>query len=178
MVVLRVFGLTAPLSASPSTRRPASTRFPATCGATFGDEDADVAVGDLDVGGIDDPFPDSLSGCVGFGVQERPDEFGAATRTTFDGTRPPSAALDTTERRGPLEWLLQSSGSSGSLLGSVTTSVLTIYKDRLAARNEIKIRDQQYERDRQAARMPSGGESNPRLADSGLEIPQGCPRRA
>ncbi|MFI6361009.1 hypothetical protein ACIBJF_53060 [Streptomyces sp. NPDC050743] len=29
---------------------------------------------------------------------------------------------------------------------------MTIYKDRLAARHEIKIRDQQYERDRQIAR--------------------------
>ncbi|GGL93271.1 hypothetical protein GCM10010129_41290 [Streptomyces fumigatiscleroticus] len=40
----------------------------------------------------------------------------------------------------------------GVLLGSLTTSVLTIYKDRLAARHEIVIRDQQYERERQAAR--------------------------
>ncbi|WP_251091533.1 hypothetical protein [Streptomyces sp. Caat 7-52] len=40
----------------------------------------------------------------------------------------------------------------GVLLGSLTTSVLTIYKDRLAARHETMVRDQQYERDRQAAR--------------------------
>lgn len=38
----------------------------------------------------------------------------------------------------------------GVLLGSLITSVLTIYKDRWTARHEIKIRDEQYERDRQA----------------------------
>ncbi|MFJ8719592.1 hypothetical protein ACIRD9_41695 [Streptomyces violaceus] len=43
-------------------------------------------------------------------------------------------------------------GFVGVLIGSLITSVLTIYKDRLAARHEIKIRDEQYERDRQAAR--------------------------
>ncbi len=40
----------------------------------------------------------------------------------------------------------------GVLLGSLITSVLTIYKDRLTARHEIRIRDQQYERDRLADR--------------------------
>ncbi|MFB7254874.1 hypothetical protein [Streptomyces nojiriensis] len=39
-------------------------------------------------------------------------------------------------------------GFVGVLLGSL----LTIYKDRLAARHDIKIRGKQYERDRQAAR--------------------------
>jgi hypothetical protein len=43
-------------------------------------------------------------------------------------------------------------GFVGVLLGSLTTSVLTIYKDKLAARHEIELRDQQYERDRKAAR--------------------------
>ncbi|MFG2732155.1 hypothetical protein [Streptomyces canus] len=43
-------------------------------------------------------------------------------------------------------------GFVGVLIGSLITSVLTIYKDRLAARHEIKIRDEQYERDRQVAR--------------------------
>ncbi|MER6187108.1 hypothetical protein [Streptomyces sp. NPDC001652] len=43
-------------------------------------------------------------------------------------------------------------GFVGVLLGSLTTSILTIYKDRLAARHETMIRDQQYERERQAAR--------------------------
>ncbi len=43
-------------------------------------------------------------------------------------------------------------GFVGVLLGSLTTSVLTIYKDRLAARHEIELRDQQYERGRTAAR--------------------------
>ncbi|MEV0220310.1 hypothetical protein [Streptomyces sp. NPDC050704] len=43
-------------------------------------------------------------------------------------------------------------GFVGVLLGSLITSVLTIYKDRLAARHEIELRDQQYERDRQAAK--------------------------
>ncbi|TDB75199.1 hypothetical protein E1264_40140 [Actinomadura sp. KC216] len=36
----------------------------------------------------------------------------------------------------------------GVLLGSLITSVLTIYKDKLAARREIGLRDQQYQRDR------------------------------
>lgn len=43
-------------------------------------------------------------------------------------------------------------GFVGVLLGSLTTSVLTIYKDRLTARHETQLRDQQYERDRKAAR--------------------------
>ncbi|MGW6063156.1 hypothetical protein [Streptomyces sp. NPDC055189] len=43
-------------------------------------------------------------------------------------------------------------GFVGVLIGSLITSILTIYKDRLAARHEIKVRDEQFERDRQAAR--------------------------
>jgi hypothetical protein len=42
-------------------------------------------------------------------------------------------------------------GFVGVLLGSLTTSVLTIYKARLAARHEVELRDQQYERDRKSA---------------------------
>jgi hypothetical protein len=51
-------------------------------------------------------------------------------------------------------------GFAGVVLGSLTTSVLTIYKDRLAARREIAIRDQQYERDRDAARNAFQRESS------------------
>lgn len=43
-------------------------------------------------------------------------------------------------------------GFVGVLLGSLTTAVLTIYKDKLAARHDVQLRDQQYERDRKAAR--------------------------
>jgi hypothetical protein len=43
-------------------------------------------------------------------------------------------------------------GFVGVVLGSLTTSVLTIYRERLATRREITIRDQQYERDRKASR--------------------------
>ena len=43
-------------------------------------------------------------------------------------------------------------GFIGVILGSLTTSVLTIYRERLATRRELTIRDQQYERDRKAAR--------------------------
>ena len=43
-------------------------------------------------------------------------------------------------------------GFVGVVLGSLTTSVLTIYRERLATRREIAIRDQQYERDRKASR--------------------------
>jgi hypothetical protein len=43
-------------------------------------------------------------------------------------------------------------GFIGVILGSLTTSVLTIYRERLATRHEFTIRDQQYERDRKAAR--------------------------
>ena len=39
-------------------------------------------------------------------------------------------------------------GFVGVLLGSLMTSILTIYKDKLAARREIDLRDQQYQRDR------------------------------
>jgi hypothetical protein len=43
-------------------------------------------------------------------------------------------------------------GFVGVLLGSLTTAFLTIYKDKLAARHEIELRDQQHERDRKATR--------------------------
>jgi Rad3-related DNA helicase len=43
-------------------------------------------------------------------------------------------------------------GFAGVVLGSLTTSVLTIYKDRLTARRDIALREQQYERDRDNAR--------------------------
>jgi hypothetical protein len=43
-------------------------------------------------------------------------------------------------------------GFVGVVLGSLTTSVLTIYKDRLAARHDVAVREQQYERDRATAR--------------------------
>src|SRR5215472_6428556 len=43
-------------------------------------------------------------------------------------------------------------GFIGVILGSLTTSVLTIYRERLTTRRELTIRDQQYERDRKAAR--------------------------
>ncbi|WP_351236320.1 hypothetical protein, partial [Streptomyces sp. NPDC002133] len=55
-------------------------------------------------------------------------------------------------RRETVEMASAIFGFVGVLLGSLTTSILTIYKDRLAARHETMIRDQQYERDRQAAR--------------------------
>ena len=43
-------------------------------------------------------------------------------------------------------------GFAGVVLGSLTTSVLTIYKDRLAARHDVAVRDRQYDRDRVTAR--------------------------
>lgn len=43
-------------------------------------------------------------------------------------------------------------GFVGVVLGSLATSVLTIYRERLATRREITIRDQQYERDRKTSR--------------------------
>ena len=43
-------------------------------------------------------------------------------------------------------------GFIGVILGSLTTSVLTIYRERVITRRELEIRDQQYERDRKAAR--------------------------
>src|SRR5205807_2803334 len=43
-------------------------------------------------------------------------------------------------------------GFVGVVLGSLTTSVLTIYRERLATHREITIRDQQYERERKASR--------------------------
>ena len=43
-------------------------------------------------------------------------------------------------------------GFAGVVLGSLTTSVLTIYRDRLTVKHESRQRDQQYERDRKAAR--------------------------
>ncbi|MFD0362811.1 hypothetical protein ACFQZZ_15310 [Nocardia sp. GCM10030253] len=43
-------------------------------------------------------------------------------------------------------------GFVGVVLGSVTTSVLTVYKERITAKRDITVRDQQYERDRKTAR--------------------------
>ena len=43
-------------------------------------------------------------------------------------------------------------GFAGVVLGSLTTSVLTIYRDRLTVKHESLQRDQQYERERRAAR--------------------------
>ncbi|WP_433222954.1 hypothetical protein [Microtetraspora malaysiensis] len=43
-------------------------------------------------------------------------------------------------------------GFIGVLLGSLTTSVLTIYKERLTTRREGELRDRQYERERRSAR--------------------------
>lgn len=42
-------------------------------------------------------------------------------------------------------------GLAGVALGSLTTSVLTVYRDRLTVRQENAVRDQQYERSRQLA---------------------------
>ncbi len=42
-------------------------------------------------------------------------------------------------------------GFVGVVLGSFTTSALTIYKERLVSRREIAAHDQQYERDRKNA---------------------------
>jgi len=43
-------------------------------------------------------------------------------------------------------------GFIGVILGSLTTSVLTIYRERLISRREQAARDEQYERDRRAVR--------------------------
>ncbi|MFE4422009.1 hypothetical protein [Streptomyces sp. NPDC056817] len=43
-------------------------------------------------------------------------------------------------------------GFVGVVLGSLTTSALTIYKERIAGSREAAARDQQFERDRKAAR--------------------------
>jgi hypothetical protein len=43
-------------------------------------------------------------------------------------------------------------GFAGVLLGSLTTSVLTIYRERLTTRREQRARDEQNERDRETAR--------------------------
>jgi hypothetical protein len=54
---------------------------------------------------------------------------------------------------GALTWLRRrSSDLWESSSAPLTTSVLTIYRERLATRREITIRDQQYERDRKASR--------------------------
>lgn len=42
-------------------------------------------------------------------------------------------------------------GFAGVVLGSLTTSVLTVYRDRLTVREENATRERQYERDRQLA---------------------------
>lgn len=43
-------------------------------------------------------------------------------------------------------------GFVGVVLGSLTTSALTVYKERLVGSREADVRDQQYERDRRASR--------------------------
>ncbi|TDT97308.1 hypothetical protein EDD99_5426 [Streptomyces sp. 846.5] len=43
-------------------------------------------------------------------------------------------------------------GFVGVLLGSLTTSILTIYKERITGRRETAARDEQFGRDRQASR--------------------------
>jgi hypothetical protein len=43
-------------------------------------------------------------------------------------------------------------GFVGVLVGSLTTSALTIYKERFASRHELAVRDLQYERQRRAER--------------------------
>ncbi len=42
-------------------------------------------------------------------------------------------------------------GFAGVILGALTTSLLTIYRDRLTVRQENLVRDQQYERNRESA---------------------------
>jgi hypothetical protein len=43
-------------------------------------------------------------------------------------------------------------GFVGVLVGSLTTSVLTIYRDRWASKHELAVRDLQYDREQRAAR--------------------------
>ncbi|WP_424528397.1 hypothetical protein ACOZ38_02065 [Sphaerisporangium viridialbum] len=43
-------------------------------------------------------------------------------------------------------------GFLGVVLGTLSTSALTIYKERLTTRREAQLRDRQYERERQLAR--------------------------
>ena len=43
-------------------------------------------------------------------------------------------------------------GFVGVVLGSITTSVLTVYRERLATRREQALRDEQYKRVRTSAR--------------------------
>jgi len=43
-------------------------------------------------------------------------------------------------------------GFIGVVLGSLTTSALTIYQERVTGKREISIRDQQYEHDRKSSR--------------------------
>jgi hypothetical protein len=43
-------------------------------------------------------------------------------------------------------------GLVGVLLGSLSTSLLTIYRERLTTRREQAARDEQYKRDRNTAR--------------------------
>jgi len=43
-------------------------------------------------------------------------------------------------------------GFAGVILGAATTSILTIYRDRLTVRQQNLVRDQQYERERKSAR--------------------------
>ncbi|GLW12799.1 hypothetical protein Misp01_79270 [Microtetraspora sp. NBRC 13810] len=43
-------------------------------------------------------------------------------------------------------------GFLGVLLGSLSTSILTISKERLTTKREAEVRDRQYKRERQLAR--------------------------
>jgi hypothetical protein len=43
-------------------------------------------------------------------------------------------------------------GFIGVIFGSISTAVLTVYKERITSRREIDLRDRQYERDRKTAR--------------------------
>jgi hypothetical protein len=61
-------------------------------------------------------------------------------------------------------------GFVGVVLGSLTTSVLTIYRERLATRREITLRDQQYERDRKASRDAFQRESILALQSAVLDL--------
>jgi hypothetical protein len=54
-------------------------------------------------------------------------------------------------------------GSAGVLLGSLSTSILTIYRERLTTRRGQVARDEQYERDRKAARDTFQRDSIPAL---------------
>jgi hypothetical protein len=61
-------------------------------------------------------------------------------------------------------------GFIGVILGSLTTSVLTIYRERVITRRQLEIRDQQYERDRKAARDTFQRESIPALQSAVFDV--------